>query len=139
MKPMWAPSPERAAQTGMGRFMARAGKKTYGELHDWSVREAEAFWGLLWDFAEVRGEKGARTLIDGSRMPGAKWFPDGKLNFAENLLRRRDDSDAMVFWGEDRIKRKLSHKSLYVLVSRLQQALVDAGVEPGDRVAGYLP
>ena len=139
MKPLWTPSPDRAAQTGMGRFMARAGKKSYDELHAWSVRESEAFWNLLWDFCAVKGEKGGRTLVDGGRMPGAKWFPDGKLNFAENLLRRRDDADAMVFWGEDRIRRKLSHKSLYVLVSRLQQALADAGVGSGDRVAGYLP
>ena len=139
MKPLWTPSAERAAQTGMGRFMARAGKKSYDELHAWSVRESEAFWNLLWDFCAVKGEKGGRTLVEGGRMPGAKWFPDGRLNFAENLLRRRDNSDAMVFWGEDRIRRKLSHKSLYVLVSRLQQALADVGVGPGDRVAGYLP
>ena len=139
MKPIWTPSPERAAQTGMGRFMALAGKKTYEELHAWSVAEPEAFWNLVWDTYKVKGEKGKRTLVDGDRMPGARWFPDGRLNFAENLLRRRDDSDAMVFWGEDRIKRKLSHKSLYTLVSRIYQALADAGVGPGDRVAGYLP
>jgi len=139
MKPLWTPSPERAAQTGMGRFMALAGKRSYEALHAWSVAESQAFWNLLWDFAEVRGEKGARTLVDGNRMPGAKWFPDGKLNFAENLLRRRDDADAIVFWGEDRIKRKLSFDQLYKLVSRMAQALADAGVGPGDRVAGYLP
>src|SRR5687768_10170510 len=139
MTPLWTPSPERAAQTGMGRFMALAGKKSYEALHAWSVAESQAFWSLLWDFGEVRGEKGGRTLVDGNRMPGAKWFPDGKLNFAENLLRRRDDAEAMVFWGEDRIKRKISHKSLHGLVSRLGQALTDAGVGPGDRVAGYLP
>jgi acetoacetyl-CoA synthetase len=139
MKPLWTPSPERAAQTGMGRFMARAGKKTYAELHAWSVGSSEAFWNLLWDFCELKGEQGGRTLIDGSRMPGAKWFPDGRLNFAENLLRRRDDADAMVFWGEDRIKRKLSFRHLYDLVSRIAQALADLGVGPGDRVAGYLP
>ncbi len=139
MKPLWTPSPERAAQTPMGRFMARAGKKSYEELHAWSVAESEAFWNLLWDFGEVTGEKGGRTLVDGNRMPGAKWFPDGRLNFAENLLRRRDDADAMVFWGEDRIKRRVSYKNLYILVSRMAQALADAGVGPGDRVAGYLP
>jgi len=139
MKPIWTPSPERAAQTGMGRFMALAGKKTYEELHAWSVAEPEAFWNLVWDTYKVKGEKGARTIVEGDKMPGARWFPDGRLNFAENLLRRRDDSDAMVFWGEDRIKRKLSHKSLYTLVSRISQALADAGVGPGDRVAGYLP
>jgi acetoacetyl-CoA synthetase len=72
-------------------------------------------------------------------MPGAKWFPDAKLNFAENLLGRRDATDAIVFWGEDRVRRKLSHKNLYDLVSRLAQALADAGVKKGDRVAGYLP
>jgi acetoacetyl-CoA synthetase len=139
MKPLWTPSPERAAQTGMGRFMALAGKKTFEELHAWSVAESEAFWNLVWDTYGVKGEKGTRTLIDGHLMPGARWFPDGKLNFAENLLRRRDNTDAMVFWGEDRIKRKLSHKALYTLVSRISQALADAGVGPGDRVAGYLP
>jgi len=139
MKPLWTPTPERAAQTGMAQFMARAGKKTYAELHAWSAGSSEAFWNLLWDFCAVKGEKGGRTLVDGARMPGAKWFPDGRLNFAENLLRRRDDADAMVFWGEDRIKRKLSFKQLHHLVSRLQQALIDLGVGPGDRVAGYLP
>jgi acetoacetyl-CoA synthetase len=139
MKPVWTPSPERAAQTLMGRFMARAGKKSYEELHAWSVADSEAFWNLLWDFGEVKGEKGGRTLVDGNRMPGANWFPDGRLNFAQNLLRRRDDADAMVFWGEERIKRKLSFGQLYKLVSRTSQALADAGVGPGDRVAGYLP
>jgi acetoacetyl-CoA synthetase len=93
----------------------------------------------VWDFCEVTGQKGARTLVDADRMPGAKWFPEGKLNFAENLLRRRDAADAIVFWGEDRVRRKLSHRNLYDLVSRLSQALADAGVRKGDRVAGYLP
>ena len=139
MKPLWKPAPERAAATDMARFMARAGRKSFDELHAWSVREREAFWSLVWDFCEVRGEKGARVLVDGERMPGAKWFPDARLNFAENLLRRRDDADAMVFWGEDRIKRRLSFDQLHQLVSRISQALADAGVQKGDRVAGYLP
>ena len=124
----------------MARFMARAGTfGSYEALHRWSVGNKEEFWNLLWDFCEVRGEKGARTLVDGGRMPGAKWFPDGRVNFAENLLRGRDDSDAIVFWGEDRMKRRLSRKQLHDLVSRLQQALAAAGIRKGDRVAGYLP
>ena len=139
MKPLWTPSAERASQTLLARFMERAGKKSYDELHAWSVERGEDFWNLLWDFCEVKGEKGARTLVDGSRMPGAKWFPDGRLNFAENLLRSPSDSDAIVFWGEDRVKRRLSHRNLHDLVSRLAQALKDAGVGKGDRVAGYLP
>ena len=72
-------------------------------------------------------------------MPGAKFFPEGKLNYAENLLRERDATPAIAFWGEDRIKRYLSRRQLYDLVSRMAQALADAGVKKGDRVAGYLP
>ena len=139
MKPLWTPSPERAAQTGMARFMALAGKKTYDDLHAWSVDESEAFWSLVWEFCEVRGTRKGPVLADRSKMPGAHWFPEARLNFAENLLRRRDHSDAIVFWGEDRIKRKLSFRQLHHLVSRLAQALADAGVKKGDRVAGYLP
>jgi acetoacetyl-CoA synthetase len=136
---LWTPSPQRVAQTELARFMALARKHSYEELHAWSVGQSEDFWNLVWDFCEVRGQKGARTLVDADRMPGAKWFPEGKLNFAENLLRRRDAADAIVFWGEDRVRRKLSHRNLYDLVSRLSQALADAGVRKGDRVAGYLP
>jgi len=137
--PLWTPSRERAAGSGMARFMAAAGKASYEELHAWSVTRAEDFWNLLWEFAEVRGTRKGPTLVRKHEMPGAQWFPETRLNFAENLLRRRDASDAIVFWGEDRIRRRLSHDSLYVLVSRLAQALADAGVKKGDRVAGYLP
>ena len=72
-------------------------------------------------------------------MPGAVWFPQAKLNYAENLLRQRDESDALVFWGEDKVKRRLSRARLYDEVSRFQLALKAAGVTEGDRVAGYLP
>ena len=138
MKPLWTPSPERAAASELARFMKRAGKTDYAELHRWSVESSPAFWNMVWDFCEVRGDRGARTLVDGERMPGARWFPEARLNYAENLLRRRS-GEAIVFWGEDRIRRRLSHENLRRLVSRLQQALADAGVKKGDRVAGYLP
>jgi acetoacetyl-CoA synthetase len=137
--PLWAPSAERAAQTDMARFMRAAGKASYAELHAWSVERGVEFWNLFWDFCEVIGEKGAETLVDGHRMPGAKWFPHGRLNFAENLLRHDGPGDAIVFWGEDRIKRRVSRRQLRELVSRMAQALADAGVKKGDRVAGYLP
>jgi acetoacetyl-CoA synthetase len=139
MTPMWTPSPERAAQTGMGRFMREAGKSDYAALHRWSVEQAPEFWNRVWDFCGVVGEKGGETLVDGDRMPGARWFPQARLNFAQNLLRRRDGAEALVFWGEDRIKRRLSYKHLHDLVSRIAQALADVGVGKGDRVAGYLP
>ena len=141
MNPLWQPTAERAAATNLARFMAAAGKAgaSYEELHRWSVERSEDFWSLLWDFCGVKGEKGARRLIDGNRMPGAKFFPDGRLNFAETLLGERDATTAIVFWGEDRIKRNYSRRQLHDLVSRLQQALAAAGVGKGDRVAGYLP
>jgi acetoacetyl-CoA synthetase len=139
MKPLWTPSPERAAASELARFMKLAGKSGYEDLHRWSIEHSAQFWELVWRFGQVRGEPGARRLIDPERMPGARFFPDGRLNYAENLLRERGRPDAIVFWGEDRIKRKLSQKQLYDLVSRLSQALADAGVKKGDRVAGYLP
>jgi len=138
-RPLWTPSPERAADTLLARFMARAGFGDYAALHRWSVESPEAFWNLVWDFCEVRGERGTRTLVDGDRMPGARWFPEARLNFAENLLRAADDADAVVFWGEDRFRRRLSRRELAALVSRIAQALRAAGVGKGDRVAGYLP
>jgi len=138
-RPLWTPDPARAAQTGMARFMQLAGKKDYAELHRWSVEKSEDFWALLWKFAEVRGTQGKRRLVDGDRMPGAQWFPDARLNFAENLLRGRDDSLAIAFWGEEAVKRRLTRSELHDLVSQLAQALRAAGVAKGDRVAAYLP
>jgi acetoacetyl-CoA synthetase len=138
-QPLWTPDPERAARSGMARFMRLAGRRDYEELHRWSVEHAEEFWDLVWKFGEVRGEPGLRRLINAGRMPGAQWFPEAKLNFAANLLRERDASLAISFWGEDRVKRQLSRRQLYDLVSRLSQALASAGVGKGDRVAGYLP
>jgi len=137
--PLWTPSPERVARTRLAQFMQQAGHGNYAALHRWSIDEREAFWNLLWDFCAVRGEKGAKTLVDGERMPGARFFPEGRLNFADNLLRARDDGDALVFWGEDKVRRKLSRRALYDLVSRMAQALAAAGVKKGDRIAGYLP
>ena len=108
-------------------------------MHRWSIEHSADFWNALWDFCAVRGEKGGEVVVDATRMPGAKWFPQARLNYAENVLRNRSSADAIVFWGEDRIKRRLSHKNLHALVSRIARALSDAGVQKGDRVAGYLP
>ena len=136
MTPLWTPSPERAARTELARFMKLAGKAGYEELHRWSIESSADFWELLWRFCEVRGQPGEQRLVNADRMPGAQWFPQAMLNYAENLLRGRGD---IVFWGEDRIKRRVTHEQLRRLVSRMAQALADAGVKKGDRVAGYLP
>src|SRR3546814_9864880 len=81
----------------------------YSQLYRWSIESPEAFWTMVWDFCGVVAEtRGGRVLVDGGRMPGARFFPDARLNFAENLLRRRDDGTAIVFRGETRVDRRLS-------------------------------
>jgi acetoacetyl-CoA synthetase len=144
-QPLWRPSPESIARHPLTRFTALAASRTgrtfagYESLHAWSVADPAAFWDLVWDFGEVIGDKGGRLLVDADKMPGARFFPDGALNFAENLLRRNDETDALVFWGEDRVRRRLSWRRLGELVSVLQQAFRALGIEPGDRVAAMLP
>ena len=145
-RPLWQPSEERIRQTNMVRFMEDVEEdwnvdiRDYAELYRFSIEEKEKFWTSLKDYAGIIAETwGADVLVDGDKMPGARWFPDARLNFAENLLRRRDDADALVFWGEDRVRRRITHAGLHDRVSRLAQALVAAGVEAGDRVAAYLP
>ena len=94
----------------------------------------------MWDFAGVVGDKGASPyLVDPKKMPGAKWFPRARVNFAENLLRRRDDDTAIVFWGENKVRRRISFRELYEQVSCTAQALRGMGVVAGDRVAGFMP
>ena len=143
--PLWTPSAERIASAPLTAFKAlasvRAGRPfaTYAELHRWSIDDREGFWDLLWDFCGVTGDKGERLLVDGDRMPGARFFPDARLNFAENLLRGAGPGDAMVFRGEDKVQRRLSWDELRALVSRLQQLLLSLGVKEGDRIAAMMP
>ena len=112
----------------------------YAALHRWSVENLEAFWSTFWDFSGVvAGTRGETVLADGDRMPGARFFPEARLNYAGNLLRSRGEGDAIVFWGEDKVKRRMSHRELRDMVSRMQQALTHAGVRKGDRVAACMP
>ncbi len=147
-KPLWSPSPERIARANLTAFAARVGAARkldlpdYTALYAWSVAQRAEFWRDMWDEAAIIGEPGARTLVEGLRMRDSRWFPDARLNYAENLLcrRSRDDAgDALVFWGEDKVKRRVSHADLYASVARAILALKAAGVKRGDRVAGYLP
>jgi acetoacetyl-CoA synthetase len=144
--PMWQPSPERIRSTNLAQFMAALAERPdrsfndYHDLYAWSVDDIEAFWEAVWDFCGVIHEGSRRpVLVDGDKMPGAHFYPEARLNFAENLLRRRDDHDAIVFWGEDKVRRRLSYGELYDLVSRTAAALADLGVGEGDRVAGFMP
>src|SRR5579872_3322800 len=142
---LWEPSAERIAGARMTAFM-RAVEAAhsvsipdYGALWRWSVENREPFWRMVWSFCGAIGEQGGTAVADGERMPGARWFPEGRLNFAENCLRTRGADDAMVFWGEDKVRRRLSRDQLYAQVSRTIRALRAAGVKEGDRVGGYLP
>ena len=144
--PLWRPSARRIADANLTAFMERVNRdwglevESYAALHAFSVAEIEKFWRSVWSFAGVIADRqGDRALRDGDKMPGAAFFPDARLNFAENLLRRAGPGDAMVFWGEDRVKRRLSWDRLRDQVARLAQALKGYGVGPGDRVAAFMP
>jgi len=144
-QPLWQPTEEQTANANMTGFMRRAERysgrtmNSYEDLWRWSIDDVEGFWSLMWSYGNLLGNRSAGVVEDVFRMPGARWFPKASLNYAQNLLRRRDDLDALVFWGEERVQRRLSHGALYEEVSRCRQALLDAGVLQGDRVAGYLP
>jgi acetoacetyl-CoA synthetase len=142
--PLWSPDPAALKHTDMGRFRVFFEEKTgkflpdYPALHRESVQDRAAFWSAVWDFCGVIGEKGDRFLLDDS-MPGARFFPDAKLNFAENVLRPSVNAEAMVFRSEDRVERRMSRRELTDFVSRAQQWLEAMGVGEGDRIAAILP
>ncbi|MCW8835282.1 MAG: acetoacetate--CoA ligase [Rhodospirillales bacterium] len=145
-EPLWRPSPQRIAESSVTRFMEEAENDwgvtldSFEDLYGWSVAEKEKFWQSLRDYAGLTAESwGDAVLVDGDKMPGARWFPGAKFNFAQNLLRRRDDTDAIVFWGEDKVKRRMSRAELYDQVSVMAQALRAAGIKPGDRIAAMVP
>ena len=145
-KLLWQPSNERIKGTNMYRFMAfvnqRFGKdfKDYAGLYDWSVNHIADFWAAAWDFLGIKASrKYDRVIEDDKKMPGANWFPGARLNFAENLLRYRDDSVALVFRGEDHPSMQMTYAGLYDEVARLAKSLRESGVVPGDRIAGFMP
>ncbi|MEP6564505.1 MAG: AMP-binding protein, partial [Mesorhizobium sp.] len=143
--PLWTPTQDRIDAAPMTAFMKAAAAKagtsfaSYAELHRWSIDDREAFWALVWDFCGIVGEKGERVLVDGDLMPGAAFFPDAKLNFAENLLKKTGPGAAIVFRGEDKVERRLSWNELHALTSRLQQLFLSLGVKKGDRIAAMMP
>jgi acetoacetyl-CoA synthetase len=112
----------------------------FASLYRFSIDETEKFWQSFKDYAGVIAETwGTVVLEHGDCMPGARWFPGARLNFAENLLKRRDDDAALIFRGEDRVRRRMSYAELHAEVSRLAQAMREAGITAGDRIAGMMP
>jgi acetoacetyl-CoA synthetase len=143
--PIWRPSAEGIARANLTRFHAHASERgaprgDYAALWQWSVDDPAAFWTALLDFTGVIAERGdGPVLVDAGRMPGARWFPGTRLNFAENLLRGTGAAPAIVAWDERGARGALSWDELRREVARVADGLRDAGVEPGDRVAGFLP
>jgi acetoacetyl-CoA synthetase len=144
--PLWTPSEDRVKNANMTRFMAfvnrKHGKelKSYLDLYQWSVDQIPDFWAAMWEFADIRASKKYEKVIeDLNKFPGAKWFPGAKLNFAENLLRYRDDRVAFIFKGETQKSARMTYAELYTTVARLAKSLRELGVGTGDRVAGYMP
>lgn len=145
-QPLWTPSAERIAATRMDAFRRFINQRhglqlaDYPALHAWSVDKREAFWQAIVDFFEVRFTRQPEALLrEGAAMPSAHWFPGATLNFAEHLLRRRDDHPALVAIGEDGSREQLSYAELAAHVAGLQRSLQAASVGVGDRVAAFMP
>ena len=145
-KLLWKPSKERIKNTNMYQFMefvnVRLGHTftNYHELYTWSIEESPAFWATLWDYGEVIHSRLYDQVVDDiHKLPGARWFQGARLNFAENLLRYRDDRIALTFKGEDRPTVSITYGELYQQVARLAKSLRDVGIQPEDRIAGFMP
>ena len=143
--PLWEPSQDILTKSPMALFMKAAGAaaardfETYDDLHAWSVADRGAFWTAIWDRCDVIGDKGQVALENGDDMLAARFFPQGRLNFAENLLRKAGAGDAIIFRGEDKVSYRWSWDDLRARVSRLQQAFAAMGIGEGDRVAAMMP
>ncbi len=145
-KKLWEPNESQIKSTNMFRFMQFINEKhktnfeTYDPLYQWSVTHIADFWAAMWTFADILASQPYdRVVDDETKMPGAKWFPGARLNFAENLLRYRDDRVALIFNGEGQVSMKVTYAELYDEVARMARSLRDAGVVAGDRVVGFIP
>ena len=145
-KPLWEPSAEFIQQANLTRFIRGVNRKygtniqAYPELYEWSIAQIPDFWETMWEFGQVRASKKYDRVVDDlTKMPGAKWFEGARLNFAENLLRFRDDQTALIFKGETQPSRKMTYRELYGQVAALAKSLRALGLVPGDRVVGFMP
>jgi len=146
-KPIWEPGTDRIERANMNRFMRFVREsignediRRYAPLYDFSVRYPEKFWPLVWEFCGIRASgEFTPVLIDGDKMPGARWFPNVRLNFAQNLLRHKDDRTAIMFRNEWGHRRELSYVELHAEVGRVAHALKQLGVGSGNRIAGFMP
>lgn len=145
-KLLWEPSEEQIKNANMTKFINYVNDRyeqnfySYFELYDWSINKIPDFWAAMWDFGKIKASQPYEMVVDDlDKFPGAKWFVGAKLNFAENLLRHRDDHIAFVFKGENQKEARMSYAELHDTVARLAKSLREIGIEPGDRVVGYMP
>ena len=142
---IWAPGPIRRQTANIKRFVDLIRSELdpavhdYWDLYDFSIRQPDVFWRAIWEFGGVLGKAGDVSLQDVQLMPGAKWFPQASLNFAENLLRYRDQQAALIFCSETGTRRQLNYAELYTEVMHTASAMRAMGVSQGDRVAAYMP
>jgi len=146
MKPLWSPSEQAIEQAQLTQFARQVVRKrhldlnSYPDFYRWSIDHPEDFWSDVWESCGlIASRKGSSVLVDGDKMPGAKWFPEARLNIAENMMRRGDRGDAFVFWDESGFRRRVSYSELTTDVSRAVQALAALGLRSGDRVAAFIP
>ncbi|MCG2774918.1 MAG: acetoacetate--CoA ligase [Desulfobacterales bacterium] len=145
-KLLWKPSEDKIKNSNMYRFMGLINENynqnftEYAPLYQWSIENISDFWAAMWEFADIKASKPYDQVIDDvTRMPGAKWFSGARLNFAENLLRYRDDQVALIFKGEDHDSTTMTYSELYDEVAAVAKSLKEAGVQAGDRVAAFMP
>ena len=143
--PLWKPSEKRRSASNISRYMDwlrdRKGLcfETYNELWDWSVNDLEGFWGSVWDYFQVQAHRPYSRVLPERKMPGARWFADAELNYAEHALRRRDDHPAVIFESEVRPRSVVTYRELCREVASVAAGLRRLGVRKGDRVVAYLP
>lgn len=143
---LWQPSEERIHQSQMYRFMHSINDRFncsfehYEQLYQWSIENIPDFWGAMWDFAPVKFSLPYHEVVDNlGKMPGAKWFSGARLNFAENLLRYRDQRVALIFQGESEKPVRYTYADIYEETAQVAASLKRLGVGSGDRVAGFMP
>ena len=143
---LWSPREEKIKSSLMYEFIQDINKKfsldikNFYELHEWSINKREEFWSEIWDFFKIIGEKGNKPFLKPeNKMPGTKFFPNGKLNYAENMLRKNNDDIAIIFKSEDRFERQITWLDLIQQVGSVVTFFKKIGLKKGDRIAAYLP
>ncbi|MFF9778652.1 acetoacetate--CoA ligase [Streptomyces sp. NPDC013978] len=143
---LWTPGPQRVAEANVTRFADWLTRERglrfdgYEELWRWSVTDLDGFWGALWDYFDIRSAVPYSAVLDSRDMPGARWFPGARLNYAEHVLRHeRPGADALLFCSEGTGPVGMPWEDFAGQVRVLATRLRALGVRPGDRVCGYLP